>query len=115
MALSETDNVPPQDGVDNMAAEATPSGWLLRSAIALIMLFVCQSMAVRVMSLPLNRLIESRYCMLYYREHDPSIIPPDGRIPEELCKNDWIQQRLAVLQGFLETLHVLCGGLSQDA
>jgi hypothetical protein len=61
------------------------------------------------MSLPLNRLIESRYCQDYYRGHNPLIIHHGNRIPEDLCKIDKVQEQLAVLQGIIETLHVFCG------
>ncbi|KAF2094187.1 MFS general substrate transporter [Rhizodiscina lignyota] len=75
---------------------------------ALIAVIACQTMALRVMTLPLSRVIESRYCREYYREHDPSVISHDGTVPEELCKLNSVQQQLAWLQGSIETLHVLC-------
>src|ERR1700750_2989335 len=79
------------------------------SVLALVTLTFCQSMAVRIMSLPLNRLIESKYCQDYYRRHNSLIIHTGDRIPEDLCKVDTVQERLAVLQGIIETVHVLCG------
>jgi hypothetical protein len=77
--------------------------------VALVILVICQSMAIRVMSLPLNRLIESRYCLEYYRQHNPSKIMPDDKVPENLCKIDSVQKQLAVLQGLIETFHIFCG------
>ncbi|KAF1987422.1 MFS general substrate transporter [Aulographum hederae CBS 113979] len=74
----------------------------------LLVLLSCQNMAIHLMNLPLNRVIELRYCQDYYLEHDPSAIPPDGNVPEELCKGDWVQQRLARLTGMVEALHVVC-------
>jgi hypothetical protein len=46
---------------------------------------------------PMYRLYESVICERYYKEHDPSVIGPAGRIPEQRCKIDSIQQELAVL------------------
>jgi len=66
-------------------------------------------MAVRLMALPLNRVIELRYCQEYYWQHDPSMIDPNGSIPEKLCKLNGIQQQLAWLQGALDILQALCG------
>jgi hypothetical protein len=79
------------------------------SALALITLSFCQSMAVRIMSLPLNRLIESRYCQEYYGHHNHMMALSNEGIPEEHCKVNTIQKQLAVLQGIIETMHVLCG------
>ena len=81
-----------------------------KSTLALITLTFCQSMAVRIMTLPLNRLIESRYCLDYYRHHIGQLAYGFGEtIPEERCKVDAVQRQLAVLQGIVETLHVFCG------
>lgn len=66
-------------------------------------------MAIKLMNLPLNRVIELRYCQQYYYQHDPSKIGTGGSIPEKLCKLDSIQQQLAWMQGMIETLHIVCG------
>jgi len=76
---------------------------------ALLFLLGCQALAVNLMSLPLNRVIELRYCQDFYMEHSPSNGPVDGNVPEHMCKLDSIQQKLAWLQGMIETLHVICG------
>lgn len=76
---------------------------------ALVSIVACQSMAVRIMDLPLNRVIESNYCRSYYTKHDTSVIRPDGSIPEHYCKIDDVQRPLAWLQGTISTLHILCG------
>ncbi|KAF2087840.1 MFS general substrate transporter [Saccharata proteae CBS 121410] len=69
----------------------------------LLLLLALVSLATRLYSLPLNRVIESRYCHSYYLEHDPSKIPNNGEVPEDLCKEKPVQQKLAWLQGFTET------------
>jgi hypothetical protein len=66
-------------------------------------------MAIKLMNLPLNRVIELRYCQQYYFQHDPAQIGPGGSIPERLCKLDSIQQKLAWMQGMIETFHIICG------
>jgi hypothetical protein len=87
-------------------AKCNKTQWAFR---ALVVLVACQGIAVRIMSLPLNRVIESRYCFDYFLDHDPSVIGPGGEIAEELCKIDLVQEQLAWLQGSIETLHILCG------
>lgn len=66
-------------------------------------------MAIKLMNLPLNRVIELRYCQQHYSEHDPSQIGSGGSIPEKLCKLDSVQQKLAWMQGTIETFHIVCG------
>ncbi|KAL1615132.1 hypothetical protein SLS54_009214 [Diplodia seriata] len=65
-------------------------------------------MGTRLFSLPLNRAVELRYCRAYYEKHDPSVLPerPGAEIPESMCKVKEVQQRLAWLQGVVETLVV---------
>ncbi|TID27029.1 MFS general substrate transporter [Venturia nashicola] len=79
-----------------------------RTIWTLLILLSLQNMAIKLMNLPLNRVIELRYCQQYYLRHDQSQIGPGGSIPEELCKLDSIQQKLAWMQGMIETLHIVC-------
>jgi hypothetical protein len=80
-----------------------PTLWIL------LLLLGMQLLATKLMNLPLNRVIELRYCQEYYQLHDPSVIDDGGNVPEQLCKLDYIQQRLAWMQGTLDILHALCG------
>ncbi|GME28188.1 Major facilitator superfamily domain general substrate transporter [Neofusicoccum parvum] len=76
-----------------------------RGLWTLLLLLALMTLGTRLFSLPLNRVVELRYCRAYYERHDPSVLPPVGReIPEELCKVKEVQQRLAWLQGVVETL-----------
>lgn len=75
----------------------------------LIVLLILVHLSTVVYTLPLNRLIELRLCQTYYARHDPSLIAPDGAIPESLCKIDDVQQQLAWLQGIMDTTMVVCG------
>ncbi|KAF1943909.1 hypothetical protein EJ02DRAFT_510656 [Clathrospora elynae] len=58
---------------------------------------------------PKTRVFEANLCLGYYREHDPSVIGADGRIPEQLCKVDEVQQRLAGIFGWQEMFDALPG------
>jgi hypothetical protein len=55
-----------------------------------------------------------RLCEDYYRHQDPKLIPEYGAIPEKLCKINEVQQRLAWLQGIMETTLVVCGAHSRS-
>jgi hypothetical protein len=46
------------------------------------------------------RLMELNLCREYYRKVDPSVILPDGNVPEMLCKLPVIQSELAEIRGF---------------
>ncbi|KAF1939108.1 hypothetical protein EJ02DRAFT_446404 [Clathrospora elynae] len=84
---------------------STPSK---RAIWPLVLLLVLVHLSVVLYTLPLNRVIELRLCQEHYSLHDPSVIQPDGSIPEKLCKIDDIQRRLAWLQGIMETILVVC-------
>lgn len=66
-------------------------------------------MSQALYTLPLNRVIELRLCNEHYTRNDPSVLQRHGTIPEELCKIDEVQQRLAWLQGIMEITLVVCG------
>lgn len=58
---------------------------------------------------PKTRIYETNICLSYYREHDPSVISPDGTIPEKLCKMDEVQQKLAMIFGWQDTFDAIPG------
>ncbi|KAF2856680.1 hypothetical protein T440DRAFT_5780 [Plenodomus tracheiphilus IPT5] len=74
----------------------------------LICLLILVHLASVLYSLPLNRVIELRLCQQHYEHNDPSLIQPNGFIPEKLCKINDIQRQLAWLQGIMETTLVVC-------
>ncbi|OCL11777.1 hypothetical protein AOQ84DRAFT_286541 [Glonium stellatum] len=74
----------------------------------LLFLLILTNMATSLYNLPLNRVIELRLCREYYNQRDPSVIDPDGSIPEKLCKLNQVQQELAWLQGVMETTLIVC-------
>ncbi|KAI1148904.1 major facilitator superfamily domain-containing protein [Nemania diffusa] len=49
---------------------------------------------------PRVRLFESVSCTRYYLEHDPSVIRPDGSVPESLCKVNPVQDEVASVLGW---------------
>jgi hypothetical protein len=75
----------------------------------LIGLLILVHLSTVLYTLPLNRVIESRLCLEHYKLHEPASIPPDGSIPEKLCKINEVQRQLAWLQGIMETTLVVCG------
>jgi len=99
------DNPPPPDPQQKKQPSiSSHSGVLL-----LFLLLGIINLAIRLLNLPLNRIIEWRYCKEFYQQHDPSVIGPDGSIPEELCKINEVQKKLAWLQGVIETSITICG------
>jgi hypothetical protein len=94
----------------------TPDRQRFKRAISVILILLgLQMFGVRLMHLPLSRVIELRYCQEYYNIHDPSLIDHNGNIAEQLCKVDTIQQQLAWLQGVLDILHSLCGASKSNS
>ncbi|CAO2654049.1 Nn.00g107820.m01.CDS01 [Neocucurbitaria sp. VM-36] len=58
---------------------------------------------------PKTRVFEANLCLTYYREHDPSAIGKDGAVPEQLCKVDEVQQKLAMIFGWQDMFDALPG------
>ena len=50
-----------------------------------------------------TKLFEQIFCQQYFRQHDPSLIPISGLIPEDQCKNPAIQRQIATLRGWYQT------------
>ena len=78
----------------------------IRTVIALLLLV---NLAMSLHQLPLNRVIERRLCSEHYAATDPSVIDPDGRVDERLCKIDVIQKSLGSIQGVMETTWIVGG------
>ncbi|KAI1771518.1 major facilitator superfamily transporter [Hypoxylon cercidicola] len=78
-----------------------------RTILALLVLLLLVNLAASLYQLPLNRIIERRFCREYYSTHDPSVIDDDGNIDEKICKIDAVQRRLARLMGILETMWIV--------
>lgn len=97
----------PREGIGASHLAKTPSG--SNTVRPLLVLVALVSLAGSLYQLPLNRVIEKRLCLDYYTRHDPSVVPPGGTIPEELCKVGEVQQGLGRIQGVMETAWVVGG------
>lgn len=49
---------------------------------------------------PRVRLFESVACTQYYLKNDPSLVNPDGSVPERFCKIDSVQSKVASVLGW---------------
>ncbi|KAI4861122.1 major facilitator superfamily transporter [Hypoxylon rubiginosum] len=78
-----------------------------RAILALLALLLLVNLAASLYQLPVNRVIERRFCREYYSAHDPSVIDDHGNIDEEVCKIDAVQRRLAWLMGIMDTLWIV--------
>lgn len=79
---------------------------------ALLTLLLSTLLSIKFLNLPLNRILELRFCLEYYQNHHPSMIPADGLIPERDCKVDVVQERLGWLMGSFDTTVQACGEYS---
>jgi hypothetical protein len=55
------------------------------------------------------RMYELSICREYYGRADPSLIQPDGNVPEELCKITPVQSELAKFTGTQNVLNEILG------
>ncbi|ROV93534.1 hypothetical protein VSDG_06808 [Cytospora chrysosperma] len=79
-----------------------------RSAIAALLgVLLLVNLAASLYQLPLNRVVERRLCVEFYKQHDPSKIGPGGSVDEELCKVDTVQQGLGRIQGAMDTIWIV--------
>jgi MFS family permease len=88
--------------------KAIKKPWVLLVALIFVMIAFID-VGAYLAEAPLTRLFEANLCLKYYREQDPSVIPGDGSIPEQLCKVDVVQQRLASIFGWQEMFAALPG------
>ncbi|KAH8427084.1 putative MFS transporter [Aspergillus melleus] len=51
---------------------------------------------------PVTRIYESIVCREYYAQYDPTQIPSNGQVDEELCKVKDVQSELAAVKGYME-------------
>jgi hypothetical protein len=100
----------PDDEPQNALPEPPARKRSSRAATATVLLLLgLHALGFKIMYIPLNRVIENRFCRSYYLEHDPSVVPSDGLVPEKLCKVNEVQQQLAALFGTVESFHLFIG------
>lgn len=71
------------------------------------------NLAMSVYQLPINRVIERRLCLEYYRLNDPTRVGKDGNVDEQLCKLDDVQKNLGSILGVMETIWIVGGESAQ--
>lgn len=82
--------------------------WILLVVLAFAMVSIVDVGAF-LSEAPKTRVFEANLCLSYYQEHDPSMITHDGTVPEDLCKGDAIQQKLAMIFGWQDTFDAIPG------
>ena len=74
-----------------------------------IVICILNNLGLRLIQVPLLRILELGLCRRYYSIHDPSAIDSDGNVDEHLCKIDSVQQGVAYIIGLLGTITMVCG------
>ncbi|KAK1910925.1 hypothetical protein P3342_011527 [Pyrenophora teres f. teres] len=105
--MSDIDSRKPLLPSSRPSGSPMPPASSKRAIWPLVLLLVLVHLSAVLYTLPLNRVIELRLCQEHYERNDPTLIWPDGSIPEKLCKIDDVQRRLAWLQGIMETTLVV--------
>lgn len=100
--------LPPIDIPDALQPTTEENPWVLLVGLT-IALIAFNDIGVYLAGPPQTRVFETNLCYKYYLDQDPLVIGGDGTIPEELCKVDTVQQRLASIFGWQETFNALPG------
>ena len=98
----------PAESAHHALPQATKKPWVLPVVLIFVMIAFID-VGAYLAEAPMTRLYEANLCLKYYHEQDPSVIPGDGSIPEQLCKVDVVQQRLASIFGWQEMFSALPG------
>jgi hypothetical protein len=85
--------------------------WIQRWRVVLLcMLYLsCLTFPAHLGETARLKILEIGVCRDYYSKTDPKVVGPDGRVPEELCKIDPIQESLAGLRAVQSFLNGLQG------
>ncbi|EUC43341.1 hypothetical protein COCMIDRAFT_101075 [Bipolaris oryzae ATCC 44560] len=100
--------LPPIDAPDALQPTTGDKPWLLLVGLIFVLVAFID-IGAYLADPPMTRIFEANLCYKYYLEQDPSVIGGDGTIPEELCKVDIVQQRLASIFGWQEMFNALPG------
>ncbi|CAN9455699.1 unnamed protein product [Alternaria alternata] len=98
----------PTESAHHALPQATKKPWVLLVVLIFVMIAFID-VGAYLAEAPMTRLYEANLCLKYYHEQDPTVIPGDGSIPEQLCKVDVVQQRLASIFGWQEMFSALPG------
>lgn len=74
-----------------------------------LMVLLLVNLAMSVYQLPINRVIERRLCLEYYRLNDPTGVGKGEDVDEQLCKIDDVQKKLGSILGVMETIWIVGG------
>ena len=74
-----------------------------------IVISLLNNLGLRLIQVPLLRILELGLCRRYYSIHDPSVIDSNGNVDEHLCKIDSVQEGVAYIIGLLGTITMICG------
>lgn len=75
--------------------------WPWKRVVALCAaLVIAANIADYLQKAPRIRLFESVICSSHWLHVDPSVVRPDGSVPEALCKVDLVQDKLAKILGW---------------
>jgi hypothetical protein len=97
--LSSTDSLASLPPAQSARKEKKKKPWIVL-VILVFLLVAIVDVGAFLAEPPKTRVFEANICLQYYKEHDPSKITEGGTVPEELCKEDVIQQRLAMIFGW---------------
>lgn len=96
----------PTESRDSPIKQPTPthrtrSSWPWIYVVLLLLgIAVISDIGEDLFTAPRIRLFESIACTDYYSRHDPSVLGPDGSVPERFCKIDPIQSTVASVLGW---------------
>ncbi|KAH7115880.1 MFS transporter-like protein, partial [Dendryphion nanum] len=82
--------------------------WVLLIVLAFFLITIIDIGAF-LAEAPKTRVYEANLCVRYYQERDPSKIQPDGTVKEELCKEDAIQSKMAMIFGWQDMFDAIPG------
>ncbi|KAI0471545.1 major facilitator superfamily domain-containing protein [Xylariaceae sp. FL0804] len=98
---SEPPQAPPSPGRPTAPAHRTRCRWpWIYVVLLVIALAIVSDVGEDLYVAPRVRLFESVVCVRYYSLHNPSLLEPDGSVPEHLCKIDPIQSKAASVLGW---------------
>jgi hypothetical protein len=105
----------PTDGEDSLSSSSMLAlqpkkrkPWILLCALLSLLVSIVDIGAF-LAEAPKTRVFEANLCVRYYQEVDPSKISGNGTVPEELCKEDKIQQQMAMIFGWQDLFDAIPG------
>jgi hypothetical protein len=106
--LSATDALNSADSTisSTVAQRERSKSWILLVSLACVLIAMID-MGRSLAEAPRIRVYEANLCLAHYRQHDPTVIGTDGTVPEQLCKIDAVQQKMAVIFGWQETFDAI--------